>query len=248
MAKRSEARREAFKALRGRAREVAFQVLYQDDLNVGIAPGVGDAFLRGRFRLESLLDGDDCGPTRDPLIHLVEEELLGRFAAGHMAAPPVQGVADWTAPPRRFPFALPEPSSTATNDDAEEEDAEAAPPPGTADQWPIPVREALKEFVEREGLFFATALVAGARRNRPAIDAQIASAAEHWDLHRMAATDRNVIRLGAYEMLYTDTPPRVAIDETVELARRFGSADSAAFVNGILDRLLKNQPGERGKS
>ena len=54
----------------------------------------------------------------------------------------------------------------------------------------------------------------------------------------MAATDRNVLRLGAYEILYTDTPGRVAINEAVELAKRFGSGHSAQFVNGILDRFL----------
>ena len=54
----------------------------------------------------------------------------------------------------------------------------------------------------------------------------------------MAATDRNVLRLGAYELLHVDTPPRVTIDEAVELAKRFGSAQSAQFVNGILDKLL----------
>ena len=62
--------------------------------------------------------------------------------------------------------------------------------------------------------------------------------ADNWSLERMAATDRNVLRLGAFEILYTDTPGRVAINEAVELAKRFGTAQSAQFVNGILDRLL----------
>ncbi len=54
----------------------------------------------------------------------------------------------------------------------------------------------------------------------------------------MAPTDRNALRLGAYELLFTDTPHRVVIDETIELARRFGAAQSPQFVNGILDRLI----------
>jgi N utilization substance protein B len=54
----------------------------------------------------------------------------------------------------------------------------------------------------------------------------------------MAATDRNVLRLGAYEILHAETPNRVAINEAVELAKRFGSAQSAQFVNGLLDRLM----------
>ena len=54
----------------------------------------------------------------------------------------------------------------------------------------------------------------------------------------MAPTDRNAIRLGVFELLYTDTPPRVVIDEALELAKRFGGAQSSSFVNGILDRLI----------
>ncbi len=93
---------------------------------------------------------------------------------------------------------------------------------------------------------FAQGLVSGVRRNRAEIDALLERTAEHWSLRRMAATDRNVLRLGAYELLYGDTPPRVAIDEAVELAKRFGTAQSGQFVNGILDRLMhgKAESGE----
>ena len=56
----------------------------------------------------------------------------------------------------------------------------------------------------------------------------------------MAATDRNVLRLGAYEILFSDTPAPVAINEAVELARRYGTAQSGQFVNGILDRLMRD--------
>ncbi len=85
---------------------------------------------------------------------------------------------------------------------------------------------------------FAGGLVAGVRRNRQELDALLAQTADHWSLERMAATDRNLLRLGAYEILYSDTPGRVAINEAVELAKRFGTRQSAQFVNGILDRLL----------
>ncbi len=85
---------------------------------------------------------------------------------------------------------------------------------------------------------FSQALVAGVRRNRPQLDALIEKTAEHWSLHRMAVTDRNVLRLGAFEILLSDTPDPVAINEAIELARRYGSAHSAQFVNGILDRLM----------
>lgn len=85
---------------------------------------------------------------------------------------------------------------------------------------------------------FAKGLVAGVRRTRPEVDALLEEIAANWSLKRMAATDRNVLRLGAYEILHTDTPPRVAVDEAVELAKRFGSAQSSQFVNGILDKVM----------
>lgn len=92
---------------------------------------------------------------------------------------------------------------------------------------------------------FARSLVAGVRRHREHLDKLIEKTAANWSLERMAATDRNVLRLGAYEILYTDTPGRVAINEAVELAKRFGAAQSSQFVNGILDRLMKEST-ERG--
>jgi N utilization substance protein B len=85
---------------------------------------------------------------------------------------------------------------------------------------------------------FSRSLIAGVRRNREELDHLLSQTADHWSLERMAATDRNVLRLGAYEILYSDTPGRVAINEAVELAKRFGTRQSAQFVNGILDRLL----------
>ena len=85
---------------------------------------------------------------------------------------------------------------------------------------------------------FAESLIAGVRRYRQELDQVLAQTADHWSLERMAATDRNVLRLGALEILYFHTPDRVAINEAVELAKRFGSKQSAQFVNGILDRLL----------
>ena len=90
---------------------------------------------------------------------------------------------------------------------------------------------------------FANSLIGGVRRNRAELDALLEQTADHWSLERMAATDRNVLRLGAYEILYADTPGRVAINEAVELAKRYGTGQSSRFVNGILDRL---QTVERG--
>jgi len=85
---------------------------------------------------------------------------------------------------------------------------------------------------------FCMSLILGVRRNQVELDAQLSQIADNWSVARMAATDRNVLRLGAYEILYTDTPDRAAINEAVELAKRFGSAQSAQFVNGILDKFL----------
>ncbi len=85
---------------------------------------------------------------------------------------------------------------------------------------------------------FARSLVAGVRRNRQELDGLLGKTADNWGLERMAATDRNVLRLGAFELLYTDTPGPVVIDEAVDLAKRYGSAHSSQFVNGILDKLL----------
>jgi transcription antitermination protein NusB len=93
---------------------------------------------------------------------------------------------------------------------------------------------------------FARQLVAGVRKHRHELDELIQRAADNWSLHRMAATDRNILRLGAYELIHGETPHRVALDEAVELAKRFGTAHSGQFVNGILDRILHEVVEGRG--
>ena len=92
---------------------------------------------------------------------------------------------------------------------------------------------------DEELIEFAHRLLSGVRRNRGELDAMLTERAENWSLQRMAVTDRNVLRLGAFEIVYADTPDRVAINEAVELAKRFGARQSAQFVNGILDRFLR---------
>ena len=87
---------------------------------------------------------------------------------------------------------------------------------------------------------FATQLLNGVRRNRTELDETLDQRTDNWSLKRMAVTDRNVLRLGAFEILYTNTPGAVVINEAVELAKRFGSKQSSQFVNGILDGLLQN--------
>jgi N utilization substance protein B len=108
--------------------------------------------------------------------------------------------------------------------------------PAAADEF---LRRRLHD--EAELVEFGRSLISGVRRNREELDALLAGRADNWSLERMAATDRNVLRLGAYEILYTETPGRVAINEAVELAKRFGGQHSPQFVNGILDRFLQER-------
>ncbi len=85
---------------------------------------------------------------------------------------------------------------------------------------------------------FCTDLVKGVRDHSDEIDQALVSVLDNWKLERVAATDRNILRLGTYELLYSDTPGPVVINECIELARRFGNEQSHQFVNGILDRVL----------
>jgi N utilization substance protein B len=90
---------------------------------------------------------------------------------------------------------------------------------------------------------FARELVHGVVAHRDKLDPLIARHATHWRLDRMAAVDRNILRLAAYETLYTETPEAVVIDEAVGLARRFGGDASPGFVNGVLDALAREVRG-----
>jgi N utilization substance protein B len=106
------------------------------------------------------------------------------------------------------------------------------------------VSDRLREPALRE---FCLLLYDGTVMHLADIDRRLSEAAENWRLPRMAAIDRNVLRLGAQELLWMpDTPASVALDEAIELARRFGSADSPRFVNGVLDKLLQTRKAEGG--
>jgi N utilization substance protein B len=94
---------------------------------------------------------------------------------------------------------------------------------------------------------FCLALYDGVVGNIEEIDKRLTASADNWRLVRMATVDRNVLRLGAYELLFgQETPPAVAFDQAIELARRYGSAESASFVNGVLDRLRREAAGPAG--
>lgn len=90
---------------------------------------------------------------------------------------------------------------------------------------------------------YADHLLAGIEQNRSAIDQMIESQSSHWKLARMAMVDRNLLRIAVFEIQYTngEVPPKVAINEAIELSKKFGNSDSAAFINGILDQIAKRE-------
>lgn len=114
--------------------------------------------------------------------------------------------------------------------------------------------EAVRQFAtdrlggDVESVAFCVALFNGVAAHREAIDATITATAENWRLHRMMPSDRNVLRLGTHELLHTPTPEPtpVILNEAVELAKRFGTADSPSFVNGVLDKIAQNRKPDDG--
>jgi N utilization substance protein B len=95
--------------------------------------------------------------------------------------------------------------------------------------------------INKKAIPYGRELVYGITDKWQEIDAKIAESAKNWRVSRMSVLDRNIIRLAAYEMMFKEeVPPRVAIDEAIELAKRYCGEDSPAFINGILDSILKN--------
>lgn len=101
---------------------------------------------------------------------------------------------------------------------------------------------------------FALTLVEGVRREQVTIDKNLAGALEHWSIGRLSRIDHNILRIGAYELLWMeDIPARVTIDEAIELAKAYGDQESGRFVNGVLDEVarqlnLKGKGDEREPS
>ncbi len=94
---------------------------------------------------------------------------------------------------------------------------------------------------EEEARAYAIRLVDGVRANTKRINQLIQDAARNWDLGRMAGIDRNALRIGVYELIFNnDIPMRVAINEAIELGKRYSTEASGAFVNGILDRIRRD--------
>ncbi len=99
-----------------------------------------------------------------------------------------------------------------------------------------------QEGVAQEVREFANRLVAGVVEHQDTIDEKVSQYATNWQLKRMAAIDRNILRLGVFELLYaSDIPPKVAINEAIELAKKYGDLESSKFVNGILDKIHKTE-------
>lgn len=94
------------------------------------------------------------------------------------------------------------------------------------------------EEPDNETVEFALGLVRGVVAEHEELDAAIARVAQNWDIGRMAVVDRNVLRMASYELLFRDEiPPKVSINEAIELGKRFSTKNSGAFINGILDRI-----------
>jgi transcription antitermination factor NusB len=114
------------------------------------------------------------------------------------------------------------------------------------------VHAGIEEMLARERrdpdiVAYAWLVVRGVLASWDDLDRRIGDTAEHWDLPRMAVIDRNVLRLATWELLRADeaAPPRVVLNEAIELGKRFSTAQSGAFINGILDRILRTIEAER---
>jgi N utilization substance protein B len=100
------------------------------------------------------------------------------------------------------------------------------------------------EEAHPEAVAFAESLVAGVRENQSEIDRAISAASEHWDIGRMGAVDRTILRIGVYELMRSpETPVGAVINEAIETARKYSSDDCGRFVNGILDRIAREVRG-----
>lgn len=113
-----------------------------------------------------------------------------------------------------------------------------------AETIPAMLRPLLAEAgLEGESAEFARRLVVGAWTAHDRYDQMITTASDHWDVGRMAVVDRNILRLGLYELIeQPDVPARVVIDEAIELGRTFGAAETPQFINGVLDAIWKRDP------
>jgi len=105
----------------------------------------------------------------------------------------------------------------------------------------------LSRFADRKSVEFAKELVRGVEQHRKELDDLIGSLSEEWAVNRMPVIDRNVLRLGAYELLHDrDTPRAVVINEAIELAKEYSTEDSGRFINGVLAAIPTAKPDSQG--
>ena len=99
-----------------------------------------------------------------------------------------------------------------------------------------------QDKIEQEIKNYADDIVRGVCRNKERIDKLVSECATNWELGRMAVIDRNILRLGTYELIFAEgIPPKVAINEAIDIAKRYGDKDSGKFVNGVLDKISKER-------
>jgi N utilization substance protein B len=134
-----------------------------------------------------------------------------------------------------------QPASPATSDRLASGAGAPTPAPGSgANAVTASTEVAVDEAAVR---LFAEPLIRGTIEHREAIDTWIQRYVKNWELHRIAAVDRNILRLAIFEMLHRqDIPPVVSINEAVDIAKRFSTEDSGKFVNGVLDRIRGELP------
>lgn len=103
----------------------------------------------------------------------------------------------------------------------------------------ISIDKLLKEYSYKDSYIGET--LRGIEEHQQKIDDIISKRAKGWKLERMVSVDRNILRLGIYELLYSQVPPEAAINEAIELAKKYGTGKSGSFINGILDRVYKDK-------
>lgn len=101
----------------------------------------------------------------------------------------------------------------------------------------------LDDKVDKGAIPYTEEIVKGVQSQKEKIDQKIQEASRHWKIDRMGGVDRNILRLAVYEMLYAKDliEPKIAINEAIEIAKVFGSKESASFVNGLLDQIVRNE-------
>jgi N utilization substance protein B len=101
--------------------------------------------------------------------------------------------------------------------------------------------DVFEESFDGEVTSYAEQLISGVQANKEKIDSKLQSSSAHWKVERMATIDRNILRIAVYEMKFAADPIKenIAINEAVEIAKKYGTSDSASFVNGLLDQVSK---------